>query len=86
MTTSSSSPHLSRPRIVPTNVRSILKSQMRSVTGSAVDGLSNFSFGDLDGRFVNNFPAKVSQMADPFGREYHRVGLHSAGDLSVAAP
>lgn len=85
-TTFSNSPRIPKKTIQPSNFKSVIKTQSGVALEAKLDEVTRFSSGGIDGRFSNNQPNKLQEMSNPFGEEYHRVGLHLGGDLSVAAP
>ena len=70
----------------PSNVRDTLQRQIQHTVDQQVDRVVDFSVGEFDGRFANNFPAEVQPLQNAHGRFYHIVGVSKGADLSVAAP
>lgn len=82
----SSSPVLPNYTFAPTNFREMIQRQIDHTVDHSVDAVVGLSIGNFDGRFINNFPAKVQPLSNGKGFFYHITGVSRAGDLSVAAP
>lgn len=70
----------------PLNFRRIMQRQITSAIAKEVDGITEFSSGNADGRYSNSRPVKTIQMSNAHGFQYFVVGASVVGSLAVVAP
>lgn len=72
--------------IAPGNFRDNIQDQINNTVRVSLGAYSNFSIGDIDGRFILSEPMKIGSLVNEEGYHYHMVGENVMGDNSVAAP
>lgn len=82
MNMNNSRPRLNVPKMSPNNYRDAIQNQIDRTVAQQLDEMASFGVNGDDGRTL--YPSVTNQLRDPMGRKYHRVGMSTSDDFSVA--